>query len=346
MNIKKIVFVCFDDDYITALECKMAEIIGNSADIEFITDVRYFQRYMSIPKRIDILVVPEGMKATLTDKVNVGKILYLTEEDIQDKNGGQYDEMIYKFGSVRYLVEKIDGNIFDNPDKEVKKGTKVISVFSVGGGCGKTVTSIAIAHNLYKKGNRVLYVSTQPMQDFDFYLPGTAKLSSEFSYQCTINIKNALKMLMKEIKSEGFDYIPAFSKLPSTYQVNFETYVDMIEYIRQRNMYDYIVVELSPQISSEQNAFMHNCYRTLVVTTQERVAVRKLETFLDSMAGFSDKVTILCNRVRQNLKNYLENSNIAAKYEISEYVVEGQWEINLQVIRDYQYFNRTTVCME
>lgn len=342
MNTKKIVFVCFDNDYITALEFKMAEIVGNSADIEFITDVIYFQQYMSIPRRIDILVMPEGMKEALTNKVNVGKILYLTDEILQEEQ----DDLVYKYGSVRYLVEKIDNKIFDNAEKDIKKGTKVISVFSVCGGCGKTVTSLAVANNLHKKGNRVLYVSTQPLQDFEFYLAGAAKLSSEFSYQCTINIKNALKMLLREIKSEGFDYIPAFSKLPAMYQVSFETYVDMIEFISQRNMYDYIVVELSSQVSIKQNAFMHNCYRTLIVTTQEEVAVRKLETFLSNMADFSDKVTILCNRVRPNVNNYLESSFLASKYEISEYVTEGQWEINLQVIKDYQYFNKTTVCLE
>ena len=122
MNTKKIVFVCFDNDYITALEFKMAEIVGNSADIEFITDVIYFQQYMSIPRRIDILVMPEGMKEALTNKVNVGKILYLTDEILQEEQ----DDLVYKYGSVRYLVEKIDNKIFDNAEKDIKKGKAYI----------------------------------------------------------------------------------------------------------------------------------------------------------------------------------------------------------------------------
>lgn len=346
MNVKKIVFVCFDDDYITALEYKMAEIVGHNADIEFITDCKYYTKYMSVPKRIDILVVPENMANMIDQKNNIGKIYYLTEENIQNKGAGEAEDLLYKYGSVRYLVEKIDGKIFENTNREIKKGTKVVSVFSVGGGCGKTTVALSVAHNLYKKGNRVLYVSTQPMQDFEFLIPNCEKLTSEFSYQCTINIKNALKLLLREIKTEGFDYIPAFNKIPSTYQVSFETYVDMIEFINQKNMYDYIIVELSSDISTKKNSFMHNCYRTLIVTTQDEVAVKKLETFLGSMAGFNDKVTILCNRVRAERANYLEVSPLVSTYEISEYVEEVGAEISFQNIKDYQYFNRTTVCLE
>lgn len=346
MNKKKIVFVCFDEDYITALEYKMAEIVGQNAEIEFITDNKYYTKYMSVPKRIDILVLPENMAWMIDKKNNIGKIYYLTEENIQNNNSGDTEDLIYKYGSVRYLVEKIDEKIFENTNKEVKKGTKVISVFSVGGGCGKSTATLAVAHNLHKKGNRVLYVSTQPMQDFQYLIPNCEKLSSEFSYQCTINIKNALKLLLREIKTEGFDYIPAFNKIPSTYQVTFETYVDMIEFINQKNMYDYIIVELSDNVSTKKNSFMHNCYRTLIVTTQEEIAVKKLETFLGSMAGFSDKVTILCNRINKNRFNYLKVSPLVSSYEISEYVEEVDSEISFQNIKDYQLFNRTTVCLE
>ncbi len=343
MSKKNIVFVCFDEDYITALEYKMAEIVGQNADIEFITDCKYYTQYMSVPKRIDILVVPENMGELIGNKNNIGKTYYLTEENVESNDSG---DLIYKYGSVRYLVEKIDEKIFENTGKEGKKGTKVVSVFSVGGGCGKTTVALSVAHNLHKQGNRVLYVSTQPMQDFQFVIPNCGRLSSEFSYQCTINIKNALKLLLREIKTEGFDYIPAFNKIPSTYQVTFETYVDMIDYINQKNMYDYIIVELSNSISTKKNSFMHNCYRTLIVTTQEETAVKKLENFLESMAGFSDKVTILCNRVKTTRTNYLEVSPLVSTYEISEYVSEGETELGFQTIKDYQCFNRTTVCLE
>ena len=346
MNKKKIVFVCFSEDYITALEYKMAEIVGDNAEIEFINDCKYYTQYMSIPNRIDILVVPENMRGIIGNRNSIGKIYYLTEESIQDSEETDTDELLNKYGSVRYMVEKIDGEIFKNTGRETKKGTKVISVFSVGGGCGKTTVALSVAHNMYKKGNRVLYVSTQPMQDFELFIPDCGKLSSEFSYQCTINIKNALKLLMGEIKTEGFDYIPAFNKLPSTYQVTFETYVDIVNYISQKNMYDYIVVEVSDNLSTKKNAFMHNCYRTLIVTTQEEIAVKKLELFMGSMTDFNDKVTILCNRVKTDRPNYLEVSPLVSSCEISEYMGEAETSISFQNIKDYQYFNITTVCLE
>lgn len=345
MNIKKIVFVTMDEDYVSSIEYKLVEIIGKSIEIEFITTREYFNHFMSIPKKVDILVMPLSMKSEMSDKLNIGKIFYLTEEKM-DEDININADTIYKYGSVRYLVEKLDSSLFAKNERNDKEGTKTIGIYSATGGCGKTLVALAVAHNLYKKGNRVLYVNTQCMQDFAFYIKCTESLSEEFVYQCSVNIKNALKILSDEIKNIGFDYIPPFKKLPITYQIEFDAYVEFINSIKIKNTYDYIVVELSEELSAKKVSFMHECDRNLLVTTQGEVAVRKLETFLNNMASFNDKVTILCNRCWGNKTNFLEISALAKPYEISEYIDEYASDLTFDDVKQYDLFSRTTLCLE
>lgn len=342
---KKIVFVSMDEDYISSVEYKLVEIIGKNAEIEFITDIEYFRFFTSVPKKIDVLIMPYAMRGDGINKLNVGKIFYLTEEQLQAENDME-NQIIYKYGSVRYLVEKLDINLLVEKEKCGKEGTKTISVYSVNGGCGKTLTALSIAYNLYKKGNRVLYVSTEYMQDFEFYLNSNEKLSEEFVYQCSMNIKNALKILTKEIKTCGFDYIPPFRKIPITYQIDFDIYYDFVNYMKNKNAYDYIVVELSEELSSKKVAFMQECERNLMVTSQGQVAVNKLESFLDNTAGFEEKLIILCNRCVDNKQNYLEISPLATKCEICEYVDEYAIELTFEDIKKYDLFSKTTLCLE
>lgn len=345
MNIKKVVFISTDEDYVAALEYRISEIIGKNAELEFITSKEYLKEYLSVPKRIDILVMPESMRGIALDKINIDRVFYLTEHNISEDTSDK-DDTIYKYASVRTIVEKLDENLFSEAIADKKKGTKTISIFSASGGCGKTLVALSVAQNLSRKGNRVLYINTLDMQDFEFYLETRHKLSDNFTYQCTINIKNALKMVENEIKTEGFDYLPAFRKLPITYHIELETYLDIIKYIKSRNTYDYIVVELSAQLSAIKIAFMQECERNLIVTTQDEVAIKKLEAFLANMYNMNNSVTILCNRCSDSRVNYLEVSSLSSMYEISEYVEENNRSLTFEDVRKYQLFAKTTVCVE
>jgi len=344
MNIKKIVFVCMDEYYISTIECKMAEIINNNVDIEFITDIEYLKVFKSTPNKIDILIISETMKDEDFSMLNIGDIYYLTEDDSDDKKKSR--NTIYKFGSVRYLLEKIGDELVFESDFEGKKGTKVISTYSATGGCGKTLISLAIAHELQKDGNRVLYINTQSIQDFHYYLKTQEYLSDDFVYAISVNKKNAQKVISGEIKTRGFDYIPPFRRLPVTCQIDLDVYTDIVEYLKTMNNYDYIIVELSDELTTAKVQFMQKCDKTLIVTTQNQTAVIKLEKFLNNMPHFNDKAVIICNRFVDNQKDHIAKSSALGAYQISEYIAECDTVLEYDEIKDKMMFNKTTLCLE
>ncbi len=339
---KNIVFVSFDEEYVSTIEYKFAKLIDGKANVEFITNESIFTRLKMVPKKIDILIIPEGVILEHPEAYAKTRIFYLTDTKKDDENSNY----IYKYYSVKSIVEKIDIGLITNTVEDDSKGTKVVSVFSVSGGAGNTLSALSLAKKLQQKGKRVLYISTVSHQDFTYYLNCNDVLGTAFCYQCTINIKNALKIVLNEIKNDGFDYLPPFKNLPISYQIKFSMYAQIVAYIKQKNIYDYIVVEISPELELDKLAFLKESDRTVIITTQDKVAVRKLEVFLDYMLDFNQNIILVCNRYKRERTDYLSGSSILRMYEFSEFIEEFSYDLDLDIINKTCLFDKTTLCIE
>ncbi len=339
---KNILFVSFDKEYISTIEYKFASFVKEKAEVSFITDKITFSSFMMMPKRVDVLIIPYGTVIEHPEAFSNTKIYYLMDEE-REGSGAEY---IYKFYSVKSIVERIDQSLIVDANGPGSKGTKLIGVFSASGGSGTTITALTIAKKLKNKGKRVMYISTTPHQDFSYYIEGVGEQDVAFSYQCSINIKNALKIIVPEIRIKGFDYLPPFKNLPVSYKVGFNAYAEIIDYLKGLNIYDHIVVELSPEAQTEKMMFMQRCDKLLAVTTQDKIAVNKLKTFIGSMPDLGKQVVILCNRYRKNNKDYLTEAEYFRKYEISEYIEEYEQPLDLETVERSTLFDVTMLYVE
>ncbi|MCM1082608.1 MAG: AAA family ATPase [Clostridium sp.] len=338
---KNILFVCFDDEYIITIEYKFAQLVGQQANVEFISEEKAFQRVLSMQKKFDIMILPKNISVDKLDIYRNTKKYYLID-DVAEGNAPEY---IYKYYSVKNIIEKIDSTLMNHDMSEGSKGTKVVGVFSVAGGTGKTIAALSISNKLACEGKRVLYISTVAHQDFSYYLNCGEVLGAAFCYQCSINVKNALKIVQQEIKTEGFDFLPPFKNLPVSYQMTFETYVQIINYFKNNNSYDYIVVELSSELHADKLAFLKNCDRKIFITTQDMVAVKKLEAFLSNMLDFNQNLVFVCNRYKKEQYDYLSASDVLRNYEFSEFIEEYQGALALENVKNSQLFNKTVICI-
>lgn len=337
---KNILFVCFDDEYITTIEYKFAQLVAQQASVEFISDEKAFQRVLSMQKKFDIMILPKGISVDRSDIYRNTKKYYLIDEA-----QGNASVDIYKYYSVKNIIEKIDSTLINHDISDGSKGTKVVGVFSVAGGTGKTIASLSIAQKLACEGKRVLYISTVSHQDFSYYLNCGEVLGTAFCYQCSINVKNALKIVQQEIKNEDFDFLPPFKNLPVSYQMTFDTYVQIINYLKINNSYDYIVVELSSELQPEKLTFLKNCDRKIFITTQDMAAVKKLEAFLSNMLDFNQNLVFVCNRYKKEQYDYLSASNVLRNYEFAEFIEEYEGTFEPDNVKASQLFNKTVLCI-
>lgn len=87
--------------------------------------------------------------------------------------------------------------------------------------------------------------------------------------------------------------MPPFKNLPVSYQMKFSVYSQIVDYLRDKNIYDYIVVELSSELEADKLVFLKNCDWKVLLTTQDKIAVGKLEALLSNMLDF-DRNILIC----------------------------------------------------
>ena len=100
---KNIVFVSFDEEYVETIEYKFAKLIEEKANVEFITEPEIFERLKRMPKKIDVLIIPQEVSIEHPEIFAKSKIYYLTEKEIDGDNA----TCIYKYYSVKNIVQKI-----------------------------------------------------------------------------------------------------------------------------------------------------------------------------------------------------------------------------------------------
>ncbi len=337
---KTIVFICFDDEYVNAIEYKFSHLVERKADVVFITNLNALNDYITKQPEFDILIAPSECEINEIRISKDIKLYYLTDI-IENADNPQY---IYKYCSAKTMVEKIGSELLVQDEQGNEKETKIIGIISAAGGTGNTVMALSVAHGLRKKGNRVLYISTVPYQDYSYYLKCNSYLSNNFCYQCSVNIKGAVKMLEQEIKNDEFDYMPPFKNLPISYHIDFSSYVQFIDYFRKNNLYDFIVIEVSTEPQLEKISFLKDCYKCVMVTTQDKTTVQKTKAFLSGIVDKKNNLLMVCNKYCKEKTDYLFDSGLLEKYELGDYVKEYSKEDEWIKIRDLNIAKKIISC--
>lgn len=109
---KSIVFAAFDEEYVATIEFKLAKLTEERASIEFITDAGCLEAFLERPKKIDVLILPYGIMLPHPEAFSKTSIYYLTEDEMDAENPAY----IYKYYSVKRMLEKIDSGLITETD--------------------------------------------------------------------------------------------------------------------------------------------------------------------------------------------------------------------------------------
>lgn len=343
---RKITFVCFDEAYVGTIEYKLAEILNDKADLEFITNEAYLIEFLHNDRQTDILLMPKKYENLLNEQFKNVKIIWLTEDKELSASGNNYgEEYMYLYTSVRSMIDQMDANFLKEISTGTKNGTQIVSIFSVSGGCGKTMAALGITYALAKEGNKVLYVSTESMQDYKFYKQDVKEITSDFGYQCAVDMEMAKRCVLNEIEHGDIDYLRPFSVLPMSYQVGVDKYFELINGIIESNIYDYIVVELSKEIEPKKITFMQKGHRTVLVTRQGEYEVLRLADFINNITKFSAMPLIVCNRFDRDKLDYLQKSELTKRCEVAEYIMEADHDISWEEVKSNGLFEKVATLL-
>lgn len=129
------------------------------------------------------------------------------------------------------------------------------------------------------------------------------------------------------------------------YGITEENYFYFISRILEANVYDYIIFDVSSELTLFKTKLMARCYRMVLVLQQDALSVYKTEEFLKNIDySEDDKLLWICNNYQENQENRILHSDILRNCTIAEYVGKENMNggsITLEDIRKSNLFQAT-----
>ena len=249
------IVLCDEDErYLVPLELKFTEEFGEKAEIIVITDKEYLKSFFSTPQNIDVLIINEDLYDEEYEKQDISNVFLLSEVDNSMQTENMILKRIYKYTSVKQIydaqarlntsnVHQYDSNKLEASDivatsPWANNETEFIMVYSPSGGSGNTLVSMGIAGALSKCNKRVLFISTEVLQGFNYYLSNNEYISNNFEKHLHNHSENIVEVLKGAIRKECFDYLLPFRQATNSYNIKLDDYRYLLESLRKSGDYD------------------------------------------------------------------------------------------------------------
>lgn len=331
---KDLVFVCFDDEYNKSIECHLALALSNKVNIIFISNEQALQIFNETPKNIDFLFVDSRLFQEVVNRQNCKEVFILTEqEDVSANLEVENCKYIYKYSSVRSMIDALGNSLLTSKLGSVNDSTKTVTVFSPEGGNGKTTIAIGLAMQLGLRGYKTLFISTDMLQDYQYMLDEYMLMPDEIGYQYSIQPESVVDYLLTNSKKKEFTYFPAWKRMLTSYGIDIAHIVKVIQTIKDRNIFDYIIVDMSSEIRQEKLNFLNQSDRVVLVAKQDIKSVYRLQKLAECMVESSGETVIVQNFYSENAEDFLSPYRTNMKYAVCEKIMRMDAEsilLNLQ----------------
>lgn len=311
-----------DRDYVATLEYKFLELLGDNIELEIISDGAYYQTFVNHPITAELFIVEENLYTQDLKKHNINHLFVLSEE--QSLEGNTEDltaTRVYKYMSIRELYNELtymSTQAFLGYD-ESSRNTEVIAFYSAIGGSGKTTVSLALAECLASKHKRILYINTESVQDFGYYLKDSSGMPGD-GYRA-LKGANVYMEVKSYIRKENFSYVPPLLMSLDARNLGFEVYETLVQDARDSGEYDYIIVDLESGYDIRKLNVLQYAEHVIMVVLQDAYATYKTQNLLDCMdMGDRERYLFVCNQYNDAIGNAYVQSKLQTMFPIKEYI--------------------------
>lgn len=320
---KKTVIILADPDgkYLEALEIKFVETFRERMELIVITDENYFSAFFSSQKEADVLLIGEAFYTEQLQKHNIQKIIVLCEHK-ELFIGKDNVVLADKFANVKNIVNEavygLDAQY--SGDGTSFTGTRIITVGSAIGGAGTTTIAMGLARCLANQHKRVLYLNTETVQSFSYYLTDKTRLDTDACRLLRDASRNHYEDVRAYVREDGFYFLPPFLVPLDALQIPGDMFMKLAAHARASENYDYIVLDTDNACRPETAAFMALSDFVLIVVRQDRFSVEKTNFLLRNMdCSDKDKFLFVCNGFVADADNAIGMLDFEGNF-ISEYI--------------------------
>lgn len=320
----RIIIADTDSDYIIPLQLKFVEEYFEKVDIEIITDRSYFDALFSTPQKADILIIAEELYEVSLQRHNIKSIFLMTEQSEDDQTGDLNVNRIFKYTSIKEILNEITGKSADvlNKSESAKKETQIVLVYSACGGVGKTTVAMGISACLTKNYKRVLYINAGHLQAFQMLLDNETPIVASDVYaklaKASDNIYDEIKHV---IRKEQFTYLPPFKAALISLGLKYSLYEKIILSAKKSKDYDYIVVDADSTFDEDKANLIGIADKVMVIVNQGMASVVATNVLVSNVNGMNDeKYVFLCNNFSKEQDNALISPIVSLKFTVSDYI--------------------------
>lgn len=316
-----------DESYLGPLEMKVAETLGDTVDLEIISDAEYFEEYFTNPRKIDVLVICEELYTERLHMHHVEKIFLLAEtmdeqEDVvHEVEGGPVKVYkLFKFCNVSMLVSYI---IQSNWKSEVSESqTPQLVVFlSAAGGAGSTTLCMGASACMRQNLKKAFYINFQRHQNFHYYLKNKSTLPIEACACLQKKDAAVYEKLKPYISREDFTYLPPLKASREALGIPEAAYGSFARAVQKSGDFDYIMVDMGTELTPENLEFLNYANKVFIVTTQDAYGAFKLKMLQQSISCTDkEKYRFICNCFDKEEENLLLNMEKESQVVVSEYI--------------------------
>lgn len=312
-----------DEKYLSPLELKFLGELGDTIELELITDSVFYEEHFSQPRKADILVVSEDLYTSDIQKHNINNIYVLAE---QPDNGGTEDlaiTKIYKYTSIKEIYNQIISSSSGviKAETEKTKETMVVLLYSASGGVGKTTLAMGISACLAESFKKVLYVNAERINTFGSYLNNKADMSGSVYSELASGGADIFNRIRHVVRSEKFDYLPPLGGALSSLNIDFSIYDEIIQSAKLTKEYDVIVVDTDIIFDENKANLITKANKVIMVLGQSKQSVYAMNTLMKNMScNDSEKYYFVCNNFDSAKSNALIDGEDKPRFMTNEYV--------------------------
>ncbi len=214
----------------------------------------------------------------LPESLLLSSVRYVREEDTENGLNGEY--IIYKYQSYQSIQRSILNYLGKHKHTDISKfntDTKLISIYSPVGRCGKSLFSMYLA-KLLGKMYRVLLISFDIYPNRCFAQAKENELLSDFLYSYAKGDLNISEFNKSVDNTDGIHVISSPKHYDDIYALSTEEYYTLFEQLKSRLDYNFILLDMSvPGLKLKK--LMDISYKLIVPFIDEEEAKFKLESF-------------------------------------------------------------------
>lgn len=318
-----VVLADLDANYLVPLEDKLTEELYDQIELEIITEKEYFDEFFSTPRKIDTLIICSSLFSQDLLRHNVTDFFVLTEEPVEMQLADNVTS-IFKYSSTKEIFNQVLYKNKEMLDVQFShKETQVIVVTSGIGGSGKTTLALALCENLVRNHKRVLYVSTDIIQGFSYYLQNKTALPNDIVRAFSGGDDKLYSGVMPYLRNEGFAYLPPFSRSILSLGLDSGIYNRLVTAVKESKDFDYIVVDTDVNLDKAKAELIQKADKVIINVLQDACSTYKTQCLVRNMdCRDNEKFVFVCNKFRRDIDNDYMISDVGQQFIVAEFIDE------------------------